>query len=150
MDEIILSKLEKNNKTHLIKQDGQWLLGTKTILIVHTEPIDNFTDGSLNGLELLGIGKYSIQLDETDIYILTFLNETHNQNEYVIVPRKDLLNRINQFNELNGNINIRLWLTKDYKLMESFGCGAEGEFMALWLDKKRDFTEFLNNWSIKE
>lgn len=116
-----------------------------------SEPVSPRLDGSTNGLKLSAIGIYTLptNLKETDIFIL-ILSDTDGQDDnYVIIPTTDLQLRMDSHNLLNfGTFQIKLWLTNDGRVYEMRHRGAEYEFMGMYMDEKRNWTEYLNNWKI--
>lgn len=122
---------------------------TKIAKIV-SEPVSPRLDGSINGLKLSAIGIYTLptNLKETDIYIFILSDIDGQDDNYVIIPITDLQNRMDRHNLLNfGTFQIKLWLTNDGRVYEMRNRGSEYEFMGMYMDEKRNWTDYLNDWS---
>jgi hypothetical protein len=139
-----LKKVKEHFKTLNSNGDGTFAHKNMQIKLLISLPVDYVVDGSKNGLNLNGIGKFNFILDDlTDIYIFSFESQASGKIETVIIPRKDLLNRLSAQNFAEPNQeNVRFWLT-DQGLYETYGIGAEYEFMGLWLSEKRNYNAYL-------
>ena len=143
-----LRQLKSHCKTLAKFDNGEFGYNKQRIKLITPLPINDIADSSKNGLELGGIGKYGFTLDKKiDVYIFPIENLKTNKLELLIVPRAHLEIRIDELNTNNGeDVFIRFWIT-EWGIFETFGIGVEFEFMGLWLDKKRTYTEYLNNYS---
>ena len=141
-----LEKVKEHFKTLNSNEDWTFTINNQIVKLLTSLPVDNEGDGSKNGLELNAIGKFSFNLDDSnDIYIFAFENRTADEIELVIVPIKELVNRLSAQNFVEKNrVNVRFWLL-DQGVYETYGIGAEYEFMGLWLDEKRNYNVYLNN-----
>ncbi len=122
---------------------------TKIAKIV-SEPVSPRLDGSTNGLKLSAIGIYTLpsNLKETDIFVFILPNIDGQNNNYVIIPTTELQHRMDRHNLFNvGTFQIKLWLTNDGRVYEMRHRGTEFEFMGMYMDKKRNWTGYLNDWS---
>lgn len=116
-----------------------------------SEPVSPRLDGSTNGLPLSAIGIYTLpsNLKETDIFVFLLPNIDCQDDNYVIIPTTDLQSRMDRHNLLNiGTFQIKLWLTDKGRVNEMRHRGAEFEFMGMYTDTNRNWTEYLNNWKI--
>lgn len=94
------------------------------------------------------LGKYSFCITDADIYIFVILNlKTNATNTDSVIVRKDeLLSRLNPHHFDEDRINIKLFLTSKGQLIEFEGLGGEAFFIHAWMN--RDFSQYLNNWSV--
>jgi hypothetical protein len=101
------------------------------------------TDATIDAL-----GKHSFCITDADIYIFGIINLRANatNTDCVIVLKDELLSRLNPHHYDEDRINIKLFLTSKDQLIEFEGLGGEAFFIHAWMN--RDFSQYLNNWSV--
>lgn len=150
-----LKELEKQCQSLLVSEDVFIFNGYKIKILV-SNPFDLFKDGPIGDLQIDGIALVSIpKNDGSDIYVIAFENFKNGKIETITIPRIELFERLRDINYSNNNqINLRFWLTSKSPVKsgpgvwETFGIGAEFEWMGLWLSPMRDYSIYLNNFSI--
>ncbi|MBV2196308.1 MAG: hypothetical protein KUL78_07375 [Flavobacterium sp.] len=118
---------------------------------IASEPVSPRLDGSTNGLKLSAIGIYTLpsNLKETDIFVFILPDIDGQDDNYIIIPTSELFTRMDYNNLLNlGTFQIKLWLTNDGRVYEMRHRSGEYEFMGMYIDADRNWTEYLNNWKI--
>jgi len=121
----------------------------KLVQIVASEPVLP-KDYPPVDFDIYGIGKYKFILSEADILVFSFINsqtpKTH-KTDCAVIPKDELLARLRDYHFDGDQLNLKLILT-DKGLHECYGAGTEAFFMGLWVDDKREFSNFLCNWNI--
>lgn len=124
---------------------------TTRITKIISEPVSQRLDGSTNGLKLKAIGIYTlpINLKETDIFLFILHNLDNENTNFVIIPSSELRSRMDFHNLLVADMmQIKLWLTTDGRVFEMRHRGTEFEFMGMYTDTNRNWTKYLNDWSL--
>ena len=128
--------------------DGFLLCNGKKVMVVssevvlpeHNPPVD---------FPIFGIGVFNFEISEVDYFILSFVNISDNTRvtDCAIIKKDELVSRLKPYHYDGDKINLKLILT-DRGLHECLDYSGEGFFIALWIDNSRNFTEYLNNWSV--
>lgn len=90
-----------------------------------------------------------LKASPADYWVLLLIGFAHRTNDYIIIPPKELLRRLEELRSGEKKLQTYLWITKSGQCWETRGLRhaekslvAEGSFTR----PLRDFTAFLNNW----
>lgn len=90
-----------------------------------------------------------LKASPADYWVLLLIGFAHRTNDYIIIPPKELLRRLEKLHAGEARLQTYLWVTKSGQCWETRGLRradqslvAEGSFTS----PLRDFTPFLNNW----
>ncbi len=143
--------LSQNNNTNPIL----------TAQLIYSEPIEEVIHLSNNGNEIQAIGYFKLRLPtevkEPYFLILTFPNTSNHRVEFIIIPKIELMRRLNEENRIstdNKEVEIVFWLMPDNCLYETKDAGVEWEwfYMSKGLNGRMAdqtdwcYTKFLNSW----
>ncbi|WP_303920868.1 hypothetical protein [Draconibacterium sediminis] len=126
---------------------GEYLLCNRKKVQIVASKIVKPSDYPPTDLVFDGIGIYSFQLTDVDYVIFSFYNKTNSNTEAVILPKDELLKRLTDSHFSEDKIELKLFLCSK-GLIEFHDAGAEYLWMGIWLDGKRSFTQFYNNWNV--
>lgn len=129
--------------------------------LIYSEPIKTALKVSNNGNEIEAIGSFNLKLMRRGkgpyFFILVFPNTCNHIAEFIIIPKIELVRRLNRSNRIsidNQDIEIVFWLMADRFLYECTGVGIEWEwyYLSRGLNGRMvdgtewDYSEFLNDW----
>jgi hypothetical protein len=163
-------KLKELNFSYQCNTDGLYIMRLNNdpnriinAQLALSEPVDEVIHGSRNNNKTQAIGLFKLRLPpeikEKDFLILAFQNTNNHCVEFIIIPGRDLIKRLNMEHRIsidNREIDMIFWLMHDNHLYESTSIGVEGEWY--YLSKGAhgrmadqtvwDYTEFFNDWDI--
>jgi len=127
------------------------------VKLIVTEPVNERMYGTKSNTPITAIGyfrfKFLLEEHAPDFYIFTFDNLSKDKIEFVIVPIRELKDRLNHRTNItaeNEEKELLLWLLPDGYVFEATNFGAEGEwwFLAGRMAESTiwDYTSFLNRW----
>jgi hypothetical protein len=132
-----------------------------TAQLICSEPVDESQLGSRNGNAIQSIGHFKIKLlnevKEPYFLILAFQNTINHIVEFIIIPKIELMRRLNKENRISKashKISIVFWLMPDNCLYDCTNIGVEGEWFYMSKgpngrvadDTDWDHSDFLNAW----
>jgi hypothetical protein len=95
------------------------------------------------------LSRKKIAESKADYWVFVLLGFAHQSADFVIVKPKELLRRLDSIHDRPEKIHSYLWVTKDKRCWETRDLRLkEKEEIAdgRYVDKIRDFTEYLNQW----
>lgn len=166
-----LGKILYDNNLSLVSQTGDIIsisglnrdskIATAKVLV--SEEIDYEVDGSMNGIEIDGIGildlTFILNETKTDIVIFAYIRVKTNNTEFLVLPFDFFVERISA-QRFNGEIiffkyyrnKIKFWLLPNNDVIDATGLGAEGEWIFVpgrfYVDGDQDYSQFRNGWQI--
>lgn len=95
------------------------------------------------------LNREKLKASPADFWVLLLIGFAHRTNDYIIIPPKELLRRLEKLHAGEARLQTYLWVTKAGQCWETRGLRradqslvAEGSFA----NSLRDLTPFLNNW----
>jgi hypothetical protein len=135
---------------------------TINIQLILSEPIEVVIHGSRNNNKIQAISLFNLrfptEVQEQEFLILAFPNTSNHGFEFIIIPKRELIKRLNRENRIsskNQEVEIIFWFMPDGFLYDCTNISIEGEwyFMSLGFGGRMadqtiwDYTEFLNDWN---
>jgi hypothetical protein len=95
-----------------------------------------------------------IKDSKADFWVFALPSFTEHQTHFIIIPPEILLRRLRTIHDKNKkSLHSYLWVTKSSQCWEARGLNNADQEMLVFdrlRNRIRDFTQFLNNWSVIE
>jgi hypothetical protein len=121
---------------------------SKDFLVTHMKP--NFQK-SLRACGWWTINKGKLQASPADFWVFVLLGFDRRSKDYVIVPPKELLRRLESIHGSPKTIQSYLWVTLGENCWETRGLKIEDQLLVAESRYRgrptRNFTKWLNNWT---
>jgi len=120
---------------------------SKDFLVTHMKP--DFQK-SLRACGWWTINRSKLQASPADFWIFVLLGFDRRSKDYVIVPPKELLHRLESIHGAQKTIQSYLWVTGSENCWETRGLSREDQLSVAhgtYREPTRDFTQWLNNWA---
>jgi len=96
------------------------------------------------------LNRKKVAASRADYWVFTLIGFASRSTDYIVVPRKELLRRLDSIHRRANRMDVYLWVTeknrcwatRDLKRQDHERI-VEGKFR----NATRDFTRFLNNWA---
>ena len=97
----------------------------------------------------------SLTKSKADFWVLVIFSFKKSNYQYVVIPKEKLLKLLKRIHLGKQNYNSFIWVTKEMECWETRGL-KKTQLEAILnnetkgIDKDRNFSEFLNNWTLLE
>tara|TARA_B100001123_G_C15025577_1_gene913273 strand:+ start:250 stop:810 length:561 start_codon:yes stop_codon:yes gene_type:complete len=97
----------------------------------------------------------SLTKSKADFWVLVIFSFKKSNYQYVVIPKEKLLKLLKRIHPGKQNYNSFIWVTKEMECWETRGL-KKTQLEAILnnetkgIDKDRNFSEFLNNWTLLE
>jgi hypothetical protein len=130
--------------------------------LIFSEPTEEVIHVSNNGNEIQTKACFKLkclnEVKEPYFIILAFQNKSTQNVEFIIIPKIELMRRLNNENRISTvdkEIEMVFWLMPDNCLYDCTNLGIEGEWFYMSKGQNGrladqtewDYTEYLNNWN---
>ena len=92
-----------------------------------------------------------IAKSSAQFWIFALVGSKTRSHDYVVIKPADLLRRLDRIHGAENKFQVYLWVTEAKRCWETRGLPkpAQSEIArGAFVDAQRDFTEYLNNWSV--
>ena len=120
---------------------------SKDFLVTHMKP--KFQK-SLRACGWWTINRDKLQAYPADFWVFVLLGFDRRSKDYVIVPPKELLRRLESIHGSQKTIQTYLWVTLGENCWETRGLKSEDQLRVAqgrYREPTRNFTKWLNNWT---
>jgi hypothetical protein len=84
-----------------------------------------------------------------DYWVFTLIGFARRSTDYILVPRKELLRRLDSIHRRANRLDVYLWVTEKNRCWATRGLTRQDHERIVdgnFRNATRDFTRFLNNW----
>lgn len=96
------------------------------------------------------IDRDKLRASPADFWVFVLLGSDWRSEDYVIIPPKELLRRLESIHPSQKTIQSDLWVTKSGNCWETRGLRSEDQHRVAddrYREPTRSFTKWLNNWA---
>jgi hypothetical protein len=90
-----------------------------------------------------------LKSSSADYWVLVLTGFAHRTNDYIIIPPKELLRRLEKLHANEVRLQSYLWVTKSKQCWETRGLRRSDQLRIVngkFKNTARDFSKLLNNW----
>lgn len=120
---------------------------SKDFLVTHMKP--KFQK-SLRACGWWTINRLKLEASPADFWVFVLLGFDRRSKDYVIVPPRELLRRLESIHGAQKTIQSYLWVTGSENCWETRGLSSEDQLSVAdgtYREPTRNFTKWLNNWA---